>query len=212
MFYFSLTYWFLPGRYWLVSCDWLHCDVIVFVFGKYLMIDCFDPNHHGSCGNSWYGGCQGFQFTEHRLYSVLISVYKTRVPFHKEFMNSNMTCTKVWPDSTIRIKTAAKMILARIQLWNDNHEPFIKWVPVSLLQWVVMDQNLTNNRIAVIKYISLSIYFSSGLNISHCLTGLGQIKLPVRPVDFVAFYIVNKQRVLMHGHQGWNVRLGLCHI
>ena len=23
---------------------------------------------------------------------------------------------------------------------------------------------------------------------------------------------VNKQRVLMHGHQGWNVRHGLCHI
>ena len=22
----------------------------------------------------------------------------------------------------------------------------------------------------------------------------------------------NKQRVLMHGHQGWNVRHGLCHI
>ena len=24
--------------------------------------------------------------------------------------------------------------------------------------------------------------------------------------------IINKQRVLMHGHQGWNVRHGLCHI
>ena len=24
--------------------------------------------------------------------------------------------------------------------------------------------------------------------------------------------ITNKQRVLMHGHQGWNVRHGLCHI
>ena len=24
--------------------------------------------------------------------------------------------------------------------------------------------------------------------------------------------IKNKQRVLMHGHQGWNVRHGLCHI
>ena len=24
--------------------------------------------------------------------------------------------------------------------------------------------------------------------------------------------ILNKQRVLMHGHQGWNVRHGLCHI
>ena len=23
---------------------------------------------------------------------------------------------------------------------------------------------------------------------------------------------INKQRVLMHGHQGWNVRHGLCHI
>ena len=25
-------------------------------------------------------------------------------------------------------------------------------------------------------------------------------------------YILHKQRVLMHGHQGWNVRHGLCHI
>ena len=24
--------------------------------------------------------------------------------------------------------------------------------------------------------------------------------------------MINKQRVLMHGHQGWNVRHGLCHI
>ena len=27
-----------------------------------------------------------------------------------------------------------------------------------------------------------------------------------------AFKKVDKQRVLMHGHQGWNVRHGLCHI
>ena len=25
-------------------------------------------------------------------------------------------------------------------------------------------------------------------------------------------YVINKQRVLMHRHQGWNVRHGLCHI
>ena len=30
-------------------------------------------------------------------------------------------------------------------------------------------------------------------------------------LEFVS-KIVNKQRVLMHGHQGWNVRHGLCHI
>ena len=29
---------------------------------------------------------------------------------------------------------------------------------------------------------------------------------------FIVFNIYNKQRVLMHGHQGWNVRHGLCHI
>ena len=28
----------------------------------------------------------------------------------------------------------------------------------------------------------------------------------------VAFFTTDKQRVLMHGHQGWNVRHGLCHI
>ena len=29
---------------------------------------------------------------------------------------------------------------------------------------------------------------------------------------FVGDNVSNKQRVLMHGHQGWNVRRGLCHI
>ena len=29
---------------------------------------------------------------------------------------------------------------------------------------------------------------------------------------FVVAIYFNKQRVLMHGHQGWNVRHGLCHI
>ena len=28
----------------------------------------------------------------------------------------------------------------------------------------------------------------------------------------VVLYNVDKQRVLMHGHQGWNVRHGLCHV
>ena len=28
----------------------------------------------------------------------------------------------------------------------------------------------------------------------------------------IAITLCNKQRVLMHGHQGWNVRHGLCHI
>ena len=30
--------------------------------------------------------------------------------------------------------------------------------------------------------------------------------------DVIWIYNVYKQRVLMHGHQGWNVRHGLCHI
>ena len=40
----------------------------------------------------------------------------------------------------------------------------------------------------------------------------------VGPMNFailglsVAFTWAHKQRVLMHGHQGWNVRHGLCHI
>ena len=28
----------------------------------------------------------------------------------------------------------------------------------------------------------------------------------------LCLHVTNKQRVLMHGHQGWNVRHGLCHI
>ena len=32
------------------------------------------------------------------------------------------------------------------------------------------------------------------------------------PCDFMRCRWSNKQRVLMHGHQGWNVRHGLCHI
>ena len=32
------------------------------------------------------------------------------------------------------------------------------------------------------------------------------------PVRLSDVNIMNKKRVLMHGHQGWNVRHGLCHI
>ena len=31
-------------------------------------------------------------------------------------------------------------------------------------------------------------------------------------VSFLWLTIIDKQRFLMHGHQGWNVRHGLCHI
>ena len=31
-------------------------------------------------------------------------------------------------------------------------------------------------------------------------------------LKFNETHIIHKQRVLMHGHQGWNVRHGLCHI
>ena len=31
-------------------------------------------------------------------------------------------------------------------------------------------------------------------------------------LDTIPTYKPTKQRVLMHGHQGWNVRHGLCHI
>ena len=35
----------------------------------------------------------------------------------------------------------------------------------------------------------------------------------IKMVSFHKFdQIINKQRVLMHGHQGWNVRHALCHI
>ena len=39
--------------------------------------------------------------------------------------------------------------------------------------------------------------------------------LPKWHIDASAIVVINcldKQRVLMHGHQGWNVRHGLCHI
>ena len=42
------------------------------------------------------------------------------------------------------------------------------------------------------------------------LTGLCEGNLPV--TNEFPSQRVNKQRVLMHRHQGWNVRHGLCHI
>ena len=33
-----------------------------------------------------------------------------------------------------------------------------------------------------------------------------------RPLSLASISVHDKQRVLMHGHQGWNVRHGLCHI
>ena len=46
---------------------------------------------------------------------------------------------------------------------------------------------------------SLNVVFHVGLN-----------KLLNKPAYDVT--VMDKQRVLMHGHQGWNVRHGLCHI
>ena len=42
---------------------------------------------------------------------------------------------------------------------------------------------------------------------SHCLN----LCWPISQTIF-AWLVHNKQRVLMHMHQGWNVRHGLCHI
>ena len=33
-----------------------------------------------------------------------------------------------------------------------------------------------------------------------------------KSIATLAKNMVDKQRVLMHGHQGWNIRHGLCHI
>ena len=40
-----------------------------------------------------------------------------------------------------------------------------------------------------------------------CLMHYGICKMGLMPCNT----IIHKQRVLMHGHQGWNVRHGLCH-
>ena len=50
---------------------------------------------------------------------------------------------------------------------------------------------------------------------THPLWGGRQIPLNKRQQYGECFLVMtswNKQRVLMHGHQGWNVRHGLCHI
>ena len=41
---------------------------------------------------------------------------------------------------------------------------------------------------------------------------LNQISSSDRSMRVVSVVSSNKQRVLMHGHQGWNARHGLCHI
>ena len=56
-----------------------------------------------------------------------------------------------------------------------------------------------------------------------CVWGVWMREMVVRYIDVAKTHIsppffaaasksINKQRVLMHGHQGWNVRHGLCHI
>ena len=64
--------------------------------------------------------------------------------------------------------------------------------------------------------------FSLGRYLHHLFPSL-DINLLLNPIEkcrrmYMYFLTViytkiyNKQRVLMHGHQGWNVRHGLCHI
>ena len=45
-----------------------------------------------------------------------------------------------------------------------------------------------------------------------CVTYTAAVSIPVGSSFHGVQKIINKQRVLMHGHQGWNVRHGLCHI
>ena len=46
----------------------------------------------------------------------------------------------------------------------------------------------------------------------HIMTSPGYTGISHRDMQTSAPIDTHKQRVLMHGHQGWNVRHGLCHI
>ena len=88
--------------------------------------------------------------------------------------------------------------------------------------------------LATIALISLSIYHYINQRVQHACRGPAIKRvmfvypqwwyLVRRTTDMTVFstslvrvlasciHCTNKQRVLMHGHQGWNVRHGLCHI
>ena len=59
---------------------------------------------------------------------------------------------------------------------------------------------------------SASLAFVWGIHREPLLTPLVAPTIKVISVNKSVVQGVYKQRVLMHGHQGWNVRHGLCHI
>ena len=99
------------------------------------------------------------------------------------------------------------------------------WV-VSKVQWHSFDGNFTRYASASDHWVqfenylcNLSFEYARGQWVNTvilmAMQGIGPLAAMIltKSVQTVLASIPwNKQRVLMHGHQGWNVRHGLCHI
>ena len=66
-----------------------------------------------------------------------------------------------------------------------------------------------------LKFNALALASASGKFQWNYISYFCKLTLPTDGWDVsweIALTLTDKQRVLMHGHQGWNVRHGLCHI
>ena len=84
----------------------------------------------------------------------------------------------------------------------DRHQAII-WTNAGILLIGPLGTNFSENLIEILAFKKMRLKVPSGKWRPICL-GLSVLTR--------MHNMINKQRVLMHGHQGWNVRHGLCHI
>ena len=84
-----------------------------------------------------------------------------------------------------------------------------KWIFANDNVWILIKISLMfAPKSSVPALVQIMAWFLPG---DKPLSEPAMIRLPTH-ICVIRPQWVNKQRVLMHGHQGWNVRHGLCHI
>ena len=89
---------------------------------------------------------------------------------------------------------------------NSVQISFIETLKLIVFSWTIWWCYWQNVLMINEKNIFLTVSWLSGLLSAEMFISTGEWGVQMPPLTS------DKQRVLMHGHQGWNVRHGLCHI
>ena len=138
-------------------------------------------------------------------------------PCHVWLINPSLTCNMMtsWYGNTFRIRSPFWDESAYYR-WFSDHKRAAIWKFFAFL--VVSPNNLLNKRSMIWDTITLMWRYCDYVIKLYGQYGLLERCDHRKYVQMISMsnYIWTsghyKQRVLMHGHQGWNVRHGLCHI